>query len=516
METRRIPRVRTRSFIDHHSQSDTDVSSLSETEAIPDVDSSSELSVTRTLNFEISVCDSVSSSDGSPRLSSQLLDDDSGALDSTFDFLASMPPIGFDIAKAVERKLELGSPALSSTSLLNETPILRNQSEVDSGTLNLADDFPAFLKPISFDLQQANEFKRDTSAVDFLPLVKPEGDFDTLVADVVVTIETLTHYPDFNKFFMPAMPEFINFKGEPNKHHNGENALIFSSAELPKLLDFPKTVDDLPRYEGLHVIRHAVRVDGSFYVGREGIPNSTNKIPSHRDLSGNGKSCIASGNSYFNAQNELAIINNKSGDFSPPFETIKFALLAYKNLGIKFAEIVQIEKLDSSGGVACIYRFKRDFLLECLALITPLPLQDISNLSSSASDSTLLTVATVNEPNKLFSKTPYRAGAKRAPFWNELGGSFVAPTVSPSGLNGGSANLSLSDKENETNKKQKPCVHSFTVSPLSANRYSSFSASSANNSINTTVNSDIASSVTASRQPKSARPKMLRFGGINC
>jgi hypothetical protein len=84
------------------------------------------------------------------------------------------------------------------------------------------------------------------------------------------------------------------------------------------------------------VLRFLLRTDGTLVFGKEG--GARLNIPSHfqmADLDPWKATCITAGNAYFDENQKLVLLDNKSGDFRPPFDTLQFAteaLLKHPNI----------------------------------------------------------------------------------------------------------------------------------------------------------------------------------------
>jgi len=105
------------------------------------------------------------------------------------------------------------------------------------------------------------------------------------------------------------------------------------------------------------VVRFLIRKDKSLVFAEEGPPRGS--IPSHSQMAadpgvfdyGNHTIqefeifynkvalCISAGNAFFNKKHELCKINNQSGDYKPPFESLQFAIkYLFSTSQIKFAD----------------------------------------------------------------------------------------------------------------------------------------------------------------------------------
>lgn len=131
--------------------------------------------------------------------------------------------------------------------------------------------------------------------------------------------------------------------------------LIYPLGHLNELLGLLKTKDGKPL-----VVRYLVDTRGAIWFAAEGRPNSST-IPEHYKMTGEVSSsarCLAAGNITFSPDGKkITSINHKSGDFHPPFSSLKFPLTilvakqdVLSSQSITLADDLQIEKLTLSGG----------------------------------------------------------------------------------------------------------------------------------------------------------------------
>lgn len=91
----------------------------------------------------------------------------------------------------------------------------------------------------------------------------------------------------------------------------------------------------------LYTIRFLLNTDGTLAFGLSGIPG--NRTPGHLLLSFN-EQCLCAGDMVVDANGSLYAINNKSSDFRPSAESLRFALLALRTAGLPFHDTLTIEK----------------------------------------------------------------------------------------------------------------------------------------------------------------------------
>ena len=108
-----------------------------------------------------------------------------------------------------------------------------------------------------------------------------------------------------------------------------------------------------------HTIRFLVDIYGRLWFAEEGGPGKI--IPAHYQITGepaNSARCITAGNITFSANHkEIIAINHKSGDFKPPFDTLKWVLAILvanehrlEAAFVSLAATINIQKLSSSLG----------------------------------------------------------------------------------------------------------------------------------------------------------------------
>jgi len=132
---------------------------------------------------------------------------------------------------------------------------------------------------------------------------------------------------------------------------------IYPINHLNSLLEKIKTNSGAE--DSTHTVRFLVDLYGILWFAEEGGPNKI--IPAHYQITGdaaNSARCITAGNITFSDDHkEIIFINHKSGDFRPPFDTLKWVLailianeVELKAVSVRLADIINIQKLSSSGG----------------------------------------------------------------------------------------------------------------------------------------------------------------------
>lgn len=142
---------------------------------------------------------------------------------------------------------------------------------------------------------------------------------------------------------------------------------IYPLCKLNELLNDIKTIDPTEK-----TIRYLVDCSNQLWFAREGAPNKT--IPAHYQMTGephNVARCLAAGNIEFSADfTRIIMVNHKSGDFRPTFESVQWPLailIANEPIlaasSIELDETVRIEHLSASGGPQDIHLLSKSDLI---------------------------------------------------------------------------------------------------------------------------------------------------------
>ncbi|GGI89427.1 hypothetical protein [Legionella impletisoli] len=122
-------------------------------------------------------------------------------------------------------------------------------------------------------------------------------------------------------------PEVIHTKPGSRALRKDVTLQIYPLAQLHELLTVlkGKTQDD---DEDDYKIRYLLDTKFNLWFGLEGFPGS--EVPAHYQMTGEKReeaTCFAAGNIQFSRDfTTIEAINNKSGDFQPPFQSIQWAL----------------------------------------------------------------------------------------------------------------------------------------------------------------------------------------------
>lgn len=100
------------------------------------------------------------------------------------------------------------------------------------------------------------------------------------------------------------------------------------------------------------VVRFLLRLNGELVFAAEGLPSG--HIPAHYQMANvnlfESARCISAGNAFFDKYNKLCMINHKSGDFRPSFDSLQFALKAFLKLHVPMNKKITVMRLNSGGG----------------------------------------------------------------------------------------------------------------------------------------------------------------------
>jgi len=163
--------------------------------------------------------------------------------------------------------------------------------------------------------------------------------------------------PIFPDIFSPSLDRPSKGCISPRSVTCDSSHSIYPIAFLSSLIEKIKT--NSGKDNNTHTIRFLVDIYGRLWFGEEGGPSRS--VPAHYQMTGdpaNNARCITAGNITFSDDHrEIIFINNKSGDFRPPFDTLKWVLailIANEDrlaaASVRLADTINIQKLSSSGG----------------------------------------------------------------------------------------------------------------------------------------------------------------------
>lgn len=129
---------------------------------------------------------------------------------------------------------------------------------------------------------------------------------------------------------------------------------IFTSQQLNSLLEqvnTEKSKDDL-----LKATRFILKVNGDLVFAKEGVPFQD--VPAHFQMTGlstDTACCFSAGNAYFDNNNFLSIIDHKSGDFKPTFNSLIFVIIKLIEEHVPFNDNLVVHELDNNGAIKNIH-----------------------------------------------------------------------------------------------------------------------------------------------------------------
>jgi hypothetical protein len=168
-------------------------------------------------------------------------------------------------------------------------------------------------------------------------------------------------------------------------------------------------LNEAPLGKQYKVLRFLLRKDGTLVFAHEGTPGG--KVPAHYQMTGQTHEeaeYIAAGNAYFDRKtNRCCIINHKSGDFRPPFESLWFALNAFSIAKVPMDDSIKLERLNSHGAVECEYVIgKKDILVNRISPI-------VEKLAACGAVGVKLTLQIRRLESGVYSYNPYWMNASK-------------------------------------------------------------------------------------------------------
>ncbi|MBA2711323.1 MAG: hypothetical protein H0U57_12125 [Tatlockia sp.] len=116
----------------------------------------------------------------------------------------------------------------------------------------------------------------------------------------------------------------------------------------------------------------------------EGEPS--NNIPPHfamTDKSQNEAKCITAGNVKINKEDKIVYISNKSGDFTPAWDSLQFGISALLACNANFAETLKIKQSTVSGEIN-VYTYSLESVKEELnSLTTQFPIEEFKRINAN-------------------------------------------------------------------------------------------------------------------------------------
>ncbi|KGP62498.1 hypothetical protein EP47_06230 [Legionella norrlandica] len=153
----------------------------------------------------------------------------------------------------------------------------------------------------------------------------------------------------------------ILMTGTIRHYDNNSSPLIVKPNKINQLLKDKTCHKEIRGNKVYKALRFLLKTDGELVFAHEGCPNGI--VPSHWQMTGATRvfdaSCITAGNVFFDERNTLQIINHKSGDFRPAFDSLQFVFPELIK-AISLGKTLEIQKLYSSGAVEETYKITRE------------------------------------------------------------------------------------------------------------------------------------------------------------
>jgi hypothetical protein len=129
---------------------------------------------------------------------------------------------------------------------------------------------------------------------------------------------------------------------------------VYALYTVNTLLNFIEIIEQKqkPQNQEERCMRFLVSSRFELWFGFEGRPSRTNKIPPHSRITGvvGDKECITAGNIFYDSDGKTIVgISNKSGNFCPDYDSIKWALVIMFLCEVKFSDKIFIEKTADNG-----------------------------------------------------------------------------------------------------------------------------------------------------------------------
>lgn len=141
------------------------------------------------------------------------------------------------------------------------------------------------------------------------------------------------------------------------RHYENSSPLIVKPNKINQLLKDKICHKEICGNKVYKVLRFLLRTNGELVFAHEGCPNGI--IPAHWHMTGAHRVfdafCITAGNVFFDENNILQIINHKSGDFRPEFDSLQFVFPELIK-SISLDKTLEIQKLCSSGALEQTYK----------------------------------------------------------------------------------------------------------------------------------------------------------------
>ncbi|MCW8408558.1 hypothetical protein OQJ13_06175 [Legionella sp. PATHC035] len=152
--------------------------------------------------------------------------------------------------------------------------------------------------------------------------------------------------------------------------------LVVPPEQIQQLLQAPECAQDKIGEKNYKILRFLIRTNGELVFAHEGYPGGP--IPAHWQMTGeklpSKAYCLTAGNVFFDKKNNLLVrINNKSGDFRPPFDSLQLVFPKLIQAQIPLGNTLRIQKLDSSGCPEELFRVSKKEILTHFGAAAPTP-----------------------------------------------------------------------------------------------------------------------------------------------
>lgn len=158
--------------------------------------------------------------------------------------------------------------------------------------------------------------------------------------------------------------------------------IVVPPEKILELLQAPECAQDKIGGKTYKILRFLIRTNGELVFAHEGYPGGP--IPAHWQMTGESLAskayCLTAGNVFFDKKNNLlARINNKSGDFRPPFDSLQLVFPRLIQAQIPLGNTLKIQKFDSSGCPEEIFHVSKKEILTHFSAAEHIPTPVVRN-----------------------------------------------------------------------------------------------------------------------------------------
>ena len=165
--------------------------------------------------------------------------------------------------------------------------------------------------------------------------------------------------PNYKKqiFFITNIRDFTS-EGQPQ---------IVQAHDVIQLLKSNQCVTEQYGNKTYKVLRFLLKTNGELVFAHEGAPGDI--VPSHWQMTGVedclSAECFTAGNAFFSIEDDiLQVINHKSGDFRPAFDSLLYLFPELIKNKISMANSLEIHQLDNSGAILDNHQIRYEEVLE--------------------------------------------------------------------------------------------------------------------------------------------------------